>query len=179
MLLFLRIRIVLFSTVAFKIKFKNLCKCTYDEYSAKKKIRKRLDLGGFLVVSEEKNRIRIFNSVVRIPEHGYALKRYGSGAPVLEEKAGQTGPSYLRKVRTFFVGTVFVQIAAKYEKEHIKRWASTLAKRSNARHRSNIRAPPRPLPPDECIQSVGMCVARGAGSDKSSAIFLFSEASNK
>ena len=47
----------------------------------------------------------------------------------------------------------------------LQRWASTLANRSNARHRSNIRAPPRPLPYDECIQSVGICVARGAGSD--------------
>ncbi len=28
-----------------------------------------------------------------------------------------------------------------------QRWASTLANRSNARHRFNIRAPPRPLPP--------------------------------
>ncbi len=46
-----------------------------------------------------------------------------------------------------------------------QRWASTLANRSNARHRSNIRAPPRPLPPDICFQSVGICVARGAGSD--------------
>jgi hypothetical protein len=46
-----------------------------------------------------------------------------------------------------------------------QRWASTLANRSNARHRSNIRAPPRPLPPDLCIQSVGICVARGAGSN--------------
>jgi hypothetical protein len=44
---------------------------------------------------------------------------------------------------------------------HKQRWASTLANRSNARHRSNIRAPP----PDLCIQSVGICVARGAGSD--------------
>jgi hypothetical protein len=32
--------------------------------------------------------------------------------------------------------------------------------RLNARHRSNIRAPPRPLPQDVCIQSVGICVAR-------------------
>ncbi len=47
----------------------------------------------------------------------------------------------------------------------IQRWASTLANRSNARHRSKIRAPPGPLPPDVCIQSVGICVARGAGSD--------------
>jgi hypothetical protein len=31
---------------------------------------------------------------------------------------------------------------------HLQRWASTLANRSNARHRSNIRAPPRPLPPE-------------------------------
>ncbi len=46
-----------------------------------------------------------------------------------------------------------------------QRWASTLANRSNALHRSNIRAPPRPLPPDVCTQSVGICVARGAGSD--------------
>ncbi len=46
-----------------------------------------------------------------------------------------------------------------------QRWASTLANRSNARHRSNIRAPPRPLPPDVSIQSVGICVARGAASD--------------
>jgi hypothetical protein len=46
-----------------------------------------------------------------------------------------------------------------------QRWASTLANMSNARYRSNIRAPPRPLPPDLCIQSVGICVARGAGSD--------------
>ncbi len=46
-----------------------------------------------------------------------------------------------------------------------QRWASTLANRSNARHRSNIRAPPRPLPPDVCTQSVKICVARGAGSD--------------
>ena len=45
------------------------------------------------------------------------------------------------------------------------RWASTLANRSNARHRSYIRAPPRLLPPDVCIQSVGICVARVAGSD--------------
>ncbi len=44
-----------------------------------------------------------------------------------------------------------------------QRWASTLANRSNARHWSNIRAPPRPLPPDVCIQSVGICVTRGAG----------------
>ncbi len=47
----------------------------------------------------------------------------------------------------------------------LQRWASTLANRSNARHRSNIRAPPRPLPSDVCLQSVGICVARGAGSD--------------
>ncbi len=46
-----------------------------------------------------------------------------------------------------------------------QRWASTLANRSNARHRSNIRAPPTPLPPDVCTQRVGICVARGAGSD--------------
>ncbi len=46
-----------------------------------------------------------------------------------------------------------------------QRWASTLANRSNARHRSNIRAPPRPLPLYVCIQSVGICEARGAGSD--------------
>jgi hypothetical protein len=46
-----------------------------------------------------------------------------------------------------------------------QRWASTLANRSNARHQSNIRASPRPLPPDICIQSVEICVARGAGSD--------------
>jgi hypothetical protein len=46
-----------------------------------------------------------------------------------------------------------------------QRWASTLANRSNARHRSNIRAPPRPLPTDVCNQSVGICVARGAGSN--------------
>ncbi len=48
-----------------------------------------------------------------------------------------------------------------------QRWASTLANRSNARHRSNIRAPPppRPLPPDVCTQIVGICVARWAGSD--------------
>jgi len=92
-----------------------------------KKLRKRLDLWGFLVVSEEKSRIRIWNSVVRIPEHGYALKRYGSGALVLEEEAGQTGPSYLRKVRTFFVGTEFVQIAVNCEKEHITRKLFDLA----------------------------------------------------
>jgi hypothetical protein len=52
-----------------------------------------------------------------------------------------------------------------HELTNKQRWASTLANRSNARHRSNIRAPPRPFPPDECIQSVGICVARGAGSD--------------
>ncbi len=46
-----------------------------------------------------------------------------------------------------------------------QRWASTLAKRSNARHRPNIRAPPRPLPPDICTQSVGICVASMVGSD--------------
>ncbi len=46
-----------------------------------------------------------------------------------------------------------------------QRWASTLANRSNARHRSNIRAPPRPLPPDICFQSMIICVARGAESD--------------
>jgi hypothetical protein len=47
-----------------------------------------------------------------------------------------------------------------------QRWASTLANRSNARHRSNIRAPPpRPLPPDICFQSVIICAARGAESD--------------
>jgi hypothetical protein len=46
-----------------------------------------------------------------------------------------------------------------------QRWALTLANRLNARHRSNIRALPRPLPPDLCIQSVGICVARGVGSD--------------
>jgi hypothetical protein len=48
---------------------------------------------------------------------------------------------------------------------HKQRWASTLANRLNAQHRSKFRAPPRPLPPDVCIQSVGICVARGAGSD--------------
>jgi hypothetical protein len=47
----------------------------------------------------------------------------------------------------------------------LQRWALTLANRSNARHRSNIRAPPRSLPADVCIQSVGICVARGAESD--------------
>jgi hypothetical protein len=42
-----------------------------------------------------------------------------------------------------------------------KRWASTFANRSNAQHRSNIRAaPPPPPPPDVCIQSEGICVAR-------------------
>ncbi len=46
-----------------------------------------------------------------------------------------------------------------------QRWASTLANRSNARHRSYIRAPPRPLPTDVCIQSVEICVARGSVSD--------------
>ncbi len=46
-----------------------------------------------------------------------------------------------------------------------QRWASTLANRSNARRWSNIRAPPRPIPPDVRIQSVGICEARGAGSD--------------
>ena len=46
-----------------------------------------------------------------------------------------------------------------------QRWAWTLANRSNARHRPNIRAPPRPLPPDICTQSVGICVASGVGSD--------------
>ncbi len=37
------------------------------------------------------------------------------------------------------------------------RWASTLANRSNARHRSNFRTPP---PPHVCSQSLGICVAR-------------------
>ncbi len=46
-----------------------------------------------------------------------------------------------------------------------QRWASTLANRSNARHRPNIRAPPRPLPPDICTQSVGICVSSMLGSD--------------
>jgi hypothetical protein len=46
-----------------------------------------------------------------------------------------------------------------------QRWAATLANRSNARHRSNIRAPPRPLPRDLCIHSVRIWVARGAGSN--------------
>ncbi len=54
-----------------------------------------------------------------------------------------------------------VQIMDPFE----QRWASTLANRSNARHRSNIRAPPRPLPPDVSIQSVEICVAKGEGSD--------------
>ncbi len=48
---------------------------------------------------------------------------------------------------------------------HDQRWASTLANRSNARHRSNIRAPQCPLPPDICIQIVIICAARGAESD--------------
>jgi hypothetical protein len=46
-----------------------------------------------------------------------------------------------------------------------QRWASTLANRSNARHQPNIRAPPRPLPPDICTQSVGICVSSMVGSD--------------
>ncbi len=46
----------------------------------------------------------------------------------------------------------------------MQRWASTLAKRSNARHRSNIRAP-HVLSPQMYVSSVGICVARGAGSD--------------
>ncbi len=42
-----------------------------------------------------------------------------------------------------------------------QRWTLTLANMSNARHRSNIRVlPPPPGPPDVCIQSVGICVAR-------------------
>ncbi len=66
--------------------------------------------------------------MVRIPEDGYALKRYGSGALVLEEEAGQTGPSYLRKGRTFFLGSVFVQIVMNCEKEHITRQFFYLAR---------------------------------------------------
>jgi hypothetical protein len=59
----------------------------------------------------------------------------------------------IRPISTLLVRlTVFSNkdfgLAAKYQ-----RWASTLANRSNARHRSNIRAlPPPPPPPDVRIQ---------------------------
>ncbi len=46
----------------------------------------------------------------------------------MEEEAGQIGPSYLRKVRTFFVGTVFVQVVVNCEKEHITRQFFYLAR---------------------------------------------------
>ncbi len=45
-----------------------------------------------------------------------------------------------------------------------QRWASTLANRSYARHRSNLRAPfppPPALPSDVCIQSMGICGQKG------------------
>ncbi len=59
------------------------------------------------------------------------------------------------------------KIWKKQKKTQGKEWREGREQRwaSNARHRSNIRAPPRPLPPDICIQSVGICIARGAGSD--------------
>jgi hypothetical protein len=43
-----------------------------------------------------------------------------------------------------------------------QRWASTLLNRSNARHRSNIRAPPRP-PPHRCmyLKCGNLCGQRG------------------
>ncbi len=47
----------------------------------------------------------------------------------------------------------------------LQKWASTLAKKSNARHRSNIRAPPR-LPPQMYVSKVWESVwPEGAGRD--------------
>jgi hypothetical protein len=49
--------------------------------------------------------------------------------------------------------------------DSLQRWASTLANRSNARHRSNIRAPP-PAPPQMYVSKVWESVRpEGAGSD--------------
>jgi hypothetical protein len=42
-----------------------------------------------------------------------------------------------------------------------QRWASTLANRSNARHRSNIRAPPRPPPRCKYSKCGNLCGQRG------------------
>ncbi len=42
-------------------------------------------------------------------------------------------------------GTV-PMLTAELIEDIMQRWASTLANRSNVRHRSNIRAPPRPPP---------------------------------
>ncbi len=50
------------------------------------------------------------------------------------------------------------------EKPKNQRWASTLANRSNARHRSNIRAPPpHPHPPPRCMypKCRNLCCQKG------------------
>jgi hypothetical protein len=43
---------------------------------------------------------------------------------------------------------------------YYQRWASTLANRSNAQHRSNSRAPPPPPPPRTYVSKVWECVAK-------------------
>ncbi len=49
-----------------------------------------------------------------------------------------------------------------YEQASMQRWASTLANRSNARHRSKIRAPPTPPPPRFMYPKCGnLCGQRG------------------
>jgi hypothetical protein len=70
-------------------------------------------------------------------------------------------PSLSRQQVVFLSQSAYVSPVELFD----QRWASTLANRSNARHRSNIIAPPPPSPPNLCIQTVGICVARGAGRD--------------
>ncbi len=58
----------------------------------------------------------------------------------------------------FFISAHFLL----YQEALPQRWASTLANRSNARHRSNIRAPPTPPPPRCMYTKCGnLCGQRG------------------
>ncbi len=72
LLSFLRIRILLFSSVAVKIKFKTV---NLPTMSNKQKNFKKIDFMVIFVITEEKSKIRICNLVVRIPEYGIRVKK--------------------------------------------------------------------------------------------------------